>query len=135
MGLAMSDVAAADAGVASGLINTTQQVGAAMGTAVLASVAASRTASLGSVDHREALAAGFRLAYGVSAGFLMAAVALGGLVLARRTRRSAVVTAEPEVCSPARRDRNADTRDWTVVTRDRRVDTAFPPCRPSSHAS
>ena len=94
MGLAMSDVAPEDAGVASGLINTTQQVGAAIGTAVLASVAASRTASLGSVDHREALAAGFRLAYGVSAGFLIAAVALGGLVLARRSPAAA----EPEVC-------------------------------------
>jgi EmrB/QacA subfamily drug resistance transporter len=84
MGLAMADVAAADAGVASGLINTTQQVGAAIGTAVLAAVAASRTESLGAVDHREALAAGFRLAYGVSAGFLIAAVALGGALLARR---------------------------------------------------
>ncbi|WP_290054022.1 MFS transporter [Amycolatopsis solani] len=83
MGLAMADVPAADAGVASGLITTTQQVGAAIGTAVLASVAASRTASLGG-DHREALAAGFRLAYGVSAGFLLAAVALGAAVLARR---------------------------------------------------
>ncbi|MEV7045291.1 MFS transporter [Amycolatopsis sp. NPDC051061] len=98
MGLAMSDVADGDAGVASGLINTTQQVGAAVGTAVLASVAASRTASLAPVDHREALAAGFRLAYGVSAGFLIAAVALGGLILARRPRPTPAVTAEPEVC-------------------------------------
>ncbi|MEV7099204.1 MFS transporter [Amycolatopsis sp. NPDC051045] len=100
MGLAMADVAASDAGVASGLINTTQQVGAAIGTAVLAAVAASRTESLGAVDHREALAAGFRLAYGVSAGFLIAAVALGGLVLGRRTRRAAApVTPEPELCT------------------------------------
>jgi EmrB/QacA subfamily drug resistance transporter len=100
MGLAMADVAAADAGVASGLINTTQQVGAAIGTAVLAAVAASRTESLGAVDHREALAAGFRLAYGVSAGFLIAAVALGGAVLTRRTRRAATpVTPEPELCT------------------------------------
>ncbi|MEU8637580.1 MFS transporter [Amycolatopsis sp. NPDC048633] len=97
MGLAMSDVAPEDAGVASGLINTTQQVGAAMGTAVLASLAASRTASLGSLDHREALASGFRLAYGVSAGFLIAAAALGGLVLARRSRPAAPAP-EPEVC-------------------------------------
>ncbi|MEV6620495.1 DHA2 family efflux MFS transporter permease subunit [Amycolatopsis sp. NPDC051106] len=95
MGLAMSGVAPADAGVASGLINTTQQVGAAIGTAVLATVAASRTASLQAVDHREALASGFRLAYGVSAGFLIAAVALGGLVL---TRRAASPAPEPEVC-------------------------------------
>ncbi len=102
MGLAMADVPAEDAGVASGLINTTQQVGAAVGTAVLAAVAAARTESLGAVDHREALAAGFRLAYGVSAGFLIAAVALGGLVLARRTRKAAATApavSEPEVCS------------------------------------
>ncbi|WP_410672581.1 MFS transporter [Amycolatopsis sp. cmx-4-68] len=96
MGLAMSDVAPSDAGVASGLINTTQQVGAALGTAVLAAAAASRTASLGSVDHREALAAGFRLAYGISAGFLIAAVALGATVLSRRSRRA--TAPEPEVC-------------------------------------
>jgi EmrB/QacA subfamily drug resistance transporter len=99
MGLAMSDVAEEDAGVASGLINTTQQVGAAIGTAVLAAAAAARTAGLGSVDHREALAAGFRLAYGLSAGFLIAAVALGGLVLARRTRRvTAAPTPDLEAC-------------------------------------
>ncbi|WP_410619607.1 DHA2 family efflux MFS transporter permease subunit [Amycolatopsis sp. cmx-8-4] len=95
MGLAMSGAAPEDSGVASGLINTTQQVGAAIGTAVLATVAASRTASLGAVDHREALASGFRLAYGTSAGFLIAAIALGAAVLARRPRRSAT---EPEVC-------------------------------------
>jgi MFS family permease len=94
MGLAMADVAPEDAGVASGLITTTQQVGAAIGTAVLATVAASRTAGLGPIDHREALAAGFRLAYGVSAGFLITAVALGAAVLTRRPHR----TAEPEVC-------------------------------------
>ncbi|MEV6873534.1 MFS transporter [Amycolatopsis sp. NPDC051128] len=101
MGLAMSDVAAEDAGVASGLINTTQQVGAAVGTAVLAAAAAARTASLGPVDHREALAAGFRLAYGISAGFLIAAVTLGALVLARRPRPVTVPAApasEPELC-------------------------------------
>lgn len=95
MGLAMSGAAPADSGVASGLINTTQQAGAAIGTAVLATVAASRTASLGPVDHREALASGFRLAYGTSAGFLIAAIVLGAAVLARRPRRSAT---EPEVC-------------------------------------
>ncbi|MEQ0565096.1 MFS transporter [Amycolatopsis sp. NEAU-NG30] len=101
MGLAMADVAPSDAGVASGLINTTQQVGAAIGTAVLAAVAAAHTSSLTEVDHREALASGFRLAYGVSAGFLIAAVTLGALVLTRRTRPAPAPEApapEPEVC-------------------------------------
>jgi len=86
MGLAMSDVDPADAGVASGLISTTQQVGAAVGTAVLATVAATRTAGRVAAgdETREALAAGFRLAYGVSSAFLIAAVAAGAMVLARR---------------------------------------------------
>lgn len=86
MGLAMSDVDPADAGVASGLISTTQQAGAAVGTAVLATVAASRTAERVAAgdETREALAAGFRLAYGVSSAFLIAAVAAGAMVLARR---------------------------------------------------
>jgi EmrB/QacA subfamily drug resistance transporter len=102
MGLAMSDVPAGDAGVASGVINTTQQAGAAIGTAVLASVAASRTASLSGVDHREALASGFRLAYGVSAGFLIVAVALGGLVLSRRKRPKVAFGALNQHCGAER---------------------------------
>jgi MFS family permease len=95
MGLAMSDVDPADSGVASGLISTTQQIGAAVGTAVLATVAASRTAGRVAAgdETREALAAGFRLAYGVSSAFLIAAVAAGALMLARR--RAAVA----ELCA------------------------------------
>ncbi|MBV9855373.1 MAG: MFS transporter [Streptosporangiaceae bacterium] len=42
--LAMSGATPADAGVASGLVNTTQQVGAALGVAVLSTLAAARTA-------------------------------------------------------------------------------------------
>jgi EmrB/QacA subfamily drug resistance transporter len=94
MGLAMSDAAPEDAGAASGLINTTQQAGAAIGTAVLATAAASRTA--GSLAHgaatHDALAAGFRLAYGISSAFLIAAIVVGAVVLVRRTRG-----AEPEL--------------------------------------
>ena len=44
--LAMSGVPDSDAGVASGLVNTTQQVGAALGVAVLSTLAAARTGHL-----------------------------------------------------------------------------------------
>ncbi|HWD05591.1 MAG TPA: MFS transporter [Amycolatopsis sp.] len=85
MGLAMSDADPADAGVASGLITTTQQVGAAIGTAVLATAAASRAARLEAAGAaaREALASGFRLAYGLSAGFVLVATVAAALALAR----------------------------------------------------
>jgi len=101
MGLAMSDVDPADSGVASGLISTTQQIGAAIGTAVLAAAAAARTAGRVAAgdETREALAAGFRLAYGISSAFLIAAVAAGALVLARR--RAAVAEGELSAVSGA----------------------------------
>ena len=101
MGLAMSDVDPADSGVASGLISTTQQIGAAIGTAVLAAAAADRTAGRVAAgdETREALAAGFRLAYGISSAFLIAAVAAGALVLARR--RAAVAEGELSAVSGA----------------------------------
>jgi len=44
--LAMSGVPGSDAGVASGLVNTTQQVGAALGVAMLSTLAAARTGHL-----------------------------------------------------------------------------------------
>ena len=45
MTLAMSDVTPSDAGLASGLVNTTAQVGGALGLAVLATLASTRTAT------------------------------------------------------------------------------------------
>ncbi|MFD9962722.1 DHA2 family efflux MFS transporter permease subunit [Amycolatopsis sp. NPDC058986] len=96
MGLAMSGAAPEDSGVASGLINTTQQVGAAIGTAVLATAAAARADGLvaAGAEIREALASGYRLAYGLSAGFLAAAVLAAALVLATRKPRPVV---QPEL--------------------------------------
>ena len=81
--LAMSGASAADAGVASGLVNTTQQVGAALGVAVLSTLAASRTGHLLASGRppAAALTGGYHLAFGISAGLTAAALVLAAVVL------------------------------------------------------
>ena len=75
---AATDVKPADAGLASGLINTTQQIGGAAGLAVTSAIAAARTASLLHSGHRPAVAltAGFHSAFAVTAGLALAAAAV-----------------------------------------------------------
>jgi EmrB/QacA subfamily drug resistance transporter len=74
---AMSDVAPEESGLASGVVNTAFMMGGALGLAVLASVAASRTASLGGAGDLSALLAGYHLAFLVGAIFAVAAAAIG----------------------------------------------------------
>ena len=83
MGLAMSGADAADAGLASGLVNTTQQAGGAVGLAVLATLAAARTGALRHAgrDTASALTGGYHLAFGVSAVFVTAAIVVTLVVL------------------------------------------------------
>ncbi|MGK4583926.1 DHA2 family efflux MFS transporter permease subunit [Kitasatospora sp. HPMI-4] len=83
--LAMSDAGPDDAGVASGLFNTTQQVGGALGVAVLTTLAASRTDRLTATGHdaATALTAGFRLAFALGAALLITAFVLAAAVLRR----------------------------------------------------
>jgi EmrB/QacA subfamily drug resistance transporter len=71
----MSDATPTDAGLASGLANTSQQIGGALGTAVLAALAAAVTDATG------VLADGYRLAFAVGAGSVAAAVLVTVLVL------------------------------------------------------
>src|SRR5262249_42412704 len=80
---AMSDVAPAEAGLASGLVNTAFMMGGALGLAVLASLAASRTGSLTAPgpSRLAALAGGYHAAFLVGAAFAVAAAALGGALL------------------------------------------------------
>ena len=82
--LAAQDVGPDDAGLAGGLVTTTQQVGGALGLAVLGSVAAAVTGPATSV---EALDAGFGAALWTGAGFALVA-ALGALAMVR-TRSAA----------------------------------------------
>ncbi|MGN9844296.1 DHA2 family efflux MFS transporter permease subunit [Nonomuraea sp. H19] len=83
--LGMSGAKADDAGLASGLFNTTQQIGMALGVAVLSTLAASRTGVLlaSGASEAAALTGGYRLAFTVSAGLLVAALLVSLAVLRR----------------------------------------------------
>ena len=100
--IATSGVPAADAGLASGLFNTSQQIGGAVGLALLSTLATSRTsddlAVLGREpterDTADALVSGFHLAWASTAVLLAVA---GFLLLALLRRRDVVAVAEGEV--------------------------------------
>ncbi|HEY3922491.1 MAG TPA: DHA2 family efflux MFS transporter permease subunit [Gaiellaceae bacterium] len=80
---AMGDVEQEEAGLASGVINTSFMMGGALGLAVLASLAASRTSSLTAAGHSatSALVGGYHLAFLLGAIFAVAGAALGVLLL------------------------------------------------------
>jgi EmrB/QacA subfamily drug resistance transporter len=92
---AMSDVEPTEAGLASGVVNTSFMMGGALGLAVLASLAASRTDSLLSSGESElvALTGGYHAAFLVGALFALAAAAIGGLLL----RQGAYAGAQTEM--------------------------------------
>lgn len=83
MSLAMADATEEDAGLASGLVNTTAEAGGALGLAVLATLAAARSESLAARGTAEAaaLTGGYQLAFAVAAGLLLVATAVAATVL------------------------------------------------------
>ncbi len=80
---AMSDVEPEESGLASGIVNTAFMMGGALGLAVLASLAASRSDTLTSEGERHlaALTGGYHLAFLVGALFALGAAVIGALLL------------------------------------------------------
>jgi MFS family permease len=102
MTLAMSGATPSDSGLASGLVNTSVQVGGAVGPAVLATFATERTEGLlaDGESPASALNSGYHLAYLIGAGLVLVAIAIAVSVLRSEVPEAAAeavteVPAEP----------------------------------------
>ena len=114
MTLAMSGATPSDSGLASGLVNTTQQVGGALGLAVLATLSTSRTKRPARRRRRappSALTGGYHLAFGIGAGLVLAAIVVAATVL--RSERAVALRRRPR----------SNSRRWRSPTPRRRERT------------
>lgn len=109
--LAVADATERDSGVRSGLINTTTQLGSAIGLAVLAPIAGNATAAALRAGHSQAdaLTSGYRIAFLVGLGVTAVALLLSVVVL----RSETAVSAPPRRRGAKPRQRTASHRDPT----------------------
>ncbi|WP_199808380.1 MFS transporter [Streptomyces sp. NRRL S-1022] len=105
-GLAMSGATPQDSGLASGMFNTMQQVGASLGLAVLSTLAASHTSTLlgDGTGRADALTEGYRLAFRVGACFVLGALVVAATVLRNPPRPAAAPAPRPAAAQPAQTD-------------------------------
>jgi MFS family permease len=88
LSIAMADVPSEDAGLASGIVNVSMQLGAAIGLALLGTIAADRTAAVAAGrSQASALLSGYDLAFVVAAGGVAFAMVAAGVLLAGASRR------------------------------------------------
>ena len=95
MTLAMSGATQSDAGLASGLVNTTAQVGGAIGLAVLATLSSTRSDNLlaDGKSTASALTGGYHLAFLIGAALIVAAIVVALTVVQSEERAEAEVAA------------------------------------------
>jgi EmrB/QacA subfamily drug resistance transporter len=103
--LGMSGATAADAGLVSGLFNTTQQVGAAIGVAVLTTLAATRAAEAraAGLASGPARTTGYHLAFATGAGLALAAAVVSAILLRPASGHGRYAQEESPVLSSAKR--------------------------------
>ncbi len=93
---AMTSTRPHEAGLASGLINTSQQLGGALGLAILVSIANSKIATFGPTAQGNpvALNDGYQLAFLVGAGFAIVGAVLATLIISSRDSREHALAAQ-----------------------------------------
>jgi EmrB/QacA subfamily drug resistance transporter len=111
MTLAMSGATQQDAGLASGLVNTTAQVGGAVGLAVLATLSSTRSDNLlaDGESAASALTGGYHLAFLIGATLVLAAIVVAIVVIQSEERAEAEVAAAAEAGAEPRGELASET--------------------------
>jgi EmrB/QacA subfamily drug resistance transporter len=97
LSIALSEVPREDAGLASGIVNVSLQLAAALGVAVLGSIATAHTKSLEAAHHslHAALTGGYRVGFAVGFGIVVAAIVIAVALLRPQARSVEARGVEP----------------------------------------